>query len=68
MRHLRLVSVVMVLGGLLALAAAAVLGLGGVWALTGLLLAWAGIVKVVVVAIWQRTIAGEPEPTGPSRR
>jgi len=43
----------MVIGGVALLAAALLFDLGATWALGGLLLAWAGVVKVVVVALWR---------------
>lgn len=53
MRHIRLVSVLMTVVGL-ALAAASVAGwLSPTLLLVGLFLFWAGIVKVVVVALWR---------------
>ncbi len=57
MHHLRSVSVLMVVAGLALLAAAAALDLGPAWGLTGLLLAWAGAIKVLVVYLW-RGLAG----------
>ena len=59
MRHLSSVSILLVVAGLVVLAAAQLLGLSPTWALTGLLLAWAGIVKVVVVVLWR----GVADPT-----
>ncbi|MDP9471984.1 MAG: hypothetical protein M3Q71_15190, partial [Chloroflexota bacterium] len=53
MHHLRLVSIAMVLGGLLAVAASGLFALGPAWTLTGLLLAFAGAVKLIVVALWR---------------
>ncbi len=53
MHHLRLVSIAMIIGGLLAIVAAVVFTLGPAWTLTGLLLAFAGAVKVIVVALWR---------------
>ncbi len=61
MHHLRSVSVLMVVGGLALLAAAAALDLSPAWGLTGLLLAWAGAVKVLVVYLW-RGLAGADRP------
>lgn len=53
MRHIRLVSVLMTVVGL-TLAAASVAGwLSPTLLLVGLFLFWAGIVKVVVVALWR---------------
>lgn len=58
MRHLRSVSVLLVLAGLVLVAAAQNFPVGATWVLTGLLLAWAGIVKVVVVHLWRGLTAG----------
>lgn len=53
MRHIRLVSILMTVVGLV-LAAASVAGwLSPTLLLVGLFLFWAGIVKVVVVALWR---------------
>jgi membrane protein implicated in regulation of membrane protease activity len=51
--HLRNLSIAMVALGVLAVVAAAVGSLSPTWTLAGLLLALAGIVKVVVVALWR---------------
>ena len=61
MRHLRSFSVLMVVAGLALLGAAVVLDLSPAWGLTGLLLAWAGAVKVLVVYLW-RGLAGAERP------
>ena len=53
MRHLRSVSILLFVAGLALLVAAPLLDLAATWALTGLLLAWAGVVKVVVVRLWR---------------
>ena len=62
MRHLRSISVLMVLAGLALLGVAAALDLSPAWGLTGLLLAWAGGVKVLVVYLW-RGLAGVDRPS-----
>ena len=62
MRHLTSVSLLLVAAGLALLAGAGPLSLGPTWALTGLLLAWAGIVKVVVVYLWRGIAQGTPAP------
>jgi hypothetical protein len=51
-RHLRLMSYVLTAVGVALVVAAAVADLAAGVLLTGLLLAWAGIVKIAVVAIW----------------
>lgn len=53
MHHLRHVSIAMVLAGLLAIAGSIIFALGPAWTLTGLLLAFAGAVKLIVVALWR---------------
>lgn len=53
MRHLRSLSVVMTAAGLLILLLALLADLGPTWGLVGLLLAWAGLVKLVVVRLWR---------------
>ena len=52
-RHLRSVSVAMTAAGLVLLVTAGLFDVGATWALVGLLLAWAGVVKVVVVRLWR---------------
>ena len=52
-RHLRSLSVVFVLAGLVLLGASLMLGLNPTWTLAGLLLAWAGAVKVIVIYLWR---------------
>ena len=54
MKHLQLVSYAMTALGVLLAIAAGLLGLGAMWLLTGILLAWAGIVKIAVVLIWTK--------------
>ena len=53
MRHLRSVSLLITLAGILLVIATPLLPLDMTWLLVGLLLAWAGIVKLVVVALWR---------------
>ncbi|CAA9541657.1 MAG: hypothetical protein AVDCRST_MAG19-1570 [uncultured Thermomicrobiales bacterium] len=53
MRHLRSVSVLLFLAGLVLLLGSLLLSLSPTWTLIGLLLAWAGLVKVVVVRLWR---------------
>jgi hypothetical protein len=57
MRHLRLASFAITALGLLAIVLALVFDLGAAVLLGGILLTWAGIVKIVVVYIWTH-IAG----------
>jgi len=54
MKHLRLTSYAITALGILLTVVAALASLGAAWTLTGILLAWAGIVKIVVVLIWTR--------------
>jgi hypothetical protein len=56
-RHLRSVSLVISLAGLFLLLASLVFHLSPTWTLVGLLLAWAGIVKLVVVHLWHGVAA-----------
>ena len=58
MRHLRAVSVATTVLGLALVAVALILDLPATWILVGLLLAWAGVVKVVVVVLWRGFFAG----------
>ena len=57
MRHLHLASIAITALGLLAMILATLFDLGAAVLLAGLLLTWAGIVKIVVVYIWTH-IAG----------
>ena len=54
MRHLQLTSYAMTLLGVLLAVVASVADLGAAWVLAGVLLTWAGIVKIAVVLIWTR--------------
>lgn len=53
MRYLRWASYAITLAGIMLAVVASTAGLGAVWSLAGILLAWAGIMKVIVVAIWE---------------
>jgi xanthine/uracil permease len=55
LRYLWWVSAFMIVVGLMAVIAGAV-ALGPVALIAGVLLVWAGIVKVIVLRIWQKTI------------
>jgi hypothetical protein len=69
MRHLRSISVVLVLVGLTTMLGAAFLALGPTWLLSGLLLTWAGLVKVIVVALWRGVANPETAvPAGTDQR
>ncbi len=57
MYRLRLVSYALVVLGVVGMLVGEIAGAGPVWTLTGLLLAIAGAVKVVVVMLW-RVVAG----------
>ncbi len=61
MRHLRSVSLAISLSGLVLLVVSVIFHLSPTWTLVGLLLAWAGIVKVIVVHLWHSVAA--PDPT-----
>ena len=54
MHQLRRISWIMTLLGACITLAALLFRLDQVWMLIGLLLAWAGIVKIVVTVIWYR--------------
>jgi hypothetical protein len=54
MKHLQLASYAITVFGILLALVAAVADLGAAWLLAGILLAWAGIVKIVVVLIWTK--------------
>ena len=54
MRFLFLVSLSMTALGILLAVGAKVFGLGDVYLLGGILLAWAGLVKIGVVQLWTR--------------
>lgn len=53
MRYLRWTSYLITLAGIVLAVVAGAAGLGDAWLLTGILLTWAGIVKIIVVAIWE---------------
>ena len=57
MRHLRRLSWLMLAAGIVVTTAAITLSLNPVVTLTGLMLAWAGMVKIVVVLLWT-SVAG----------
>jgi hypothetical protein len=63
MRHLRYMWIIAaaVLGGGVALAAASALaGLGPIALVCGVLLVWSGVVKVIVLRIWQANLPQDP--------
>lgn len=64
-RHLHRLSLAITAAGILLAIIAGVLGLSATWMLTGVLLAWAGIIKVIVVAIWRHAGIGEPASPTP---
>lgn len=64
MRRLRSVSLLMVVLGVVLLTGSLLLGLGPGWTLGGVLLTWAGIVKVVVVHLWRGITPGGGLSTG----
>jgi hypothetical protein len=60
MRYLWIIAIFMIgLGSLLALGSAAA-GIGPIALVCGVLLVWSGIVKVIVLRVWQKTL---PAPT-----
>jgi len=54
MRFVRIATWTIMVSGLLLTAASLILTLGPVWLLAGIMLTWAGILKIVVVLIWDR--------------
>lgn len=54
MHHLQRISVAMAVVGVALVAIALIANLAALWTLTGLLLAWAGIVKIVITLVWSR--------------
>jgi len=56
MRHLHHVSLLLLVAGVLLVIAGVVLSLPPLWTLSGLLLAIAGGVKVVVVYLWRNVL------------
>lgn len=52
MKYIRILSWAMTFLGILLIAATPTLDLSPTWLLTGVLLTWAGIVKIIVVLIW----------------
>lgn len=68
MRSLFMLSIAITAAGLLLVVAAQVLSLGATWTLIGLMLAWAGIVKVVVTKLWHGVAGlGGPRQPGDDR-
>lgn len=65
MHQLRNVSIAMTLVGLALIALGMIFDLPTMWTLVGLLLAWAGIVKVVVVVLWKGIFAGNAVDRSP---
>lgn len=65
MRQLRNVSVAMTVLGIALVAIATIFDLPAMWTLVGLLLAWAGIVKVVVVVLWRGIFAANASDRSP---
>jgi hypothetical protein len=53
MHHLQRISLGMTLAGALLITIALLANLGAMWLLGGMLLVWAGIVKIVVTLIWR---------------
>jgi hypothetical protein len=60
-RYLWLTSSVMVVAGISLAAAAFIISLGPIALVCGLLLIWSGIVKIIVLRIWQNTLANRTE-------
>ena len=54
MRYVRVISLIMVILGFILLVGGTILRLDPLWTLAGLLMLWAGVVKVVVAALWRK--------------
>lgn len=54
MRYLRMASWAITILGLLLVVATELFKLEEVWLLAGIMLTWAGLVKIIVVLIWDR--------------
>lgn len=54
MKFIRLASWALTIIGILCIAGSQIFNLSLTWLLTGIFLAWAGMVKIVVVLIWSR--------------
>jgi hypothetical protein len=65
LRYLWFTSGIMIVAGVVLIVAARFLGLGPVSLVCGLLLVWSGIVKIIVLRIWQKTLAN---PSGTTQR
>lgn len=67
-RYVRLISIAMTLLGIAMVIASEALGAGGMWTLTGLLLTVAGVVKVIMVGLWNGVAGfGAAQPTRDER-
>jgi membrane protein implicated in regulation of membrane protease activity len=55
-RYLWMIAAAMVLVGLFLLGSSVVLGSGAIGGIAGTLLVWSGVVKVIVLKIWQATL------------
>jgi uncharacterized membrane protein HdeD (DUF308 family) len=64
-RYLWFTSGIMIVAGIVFVAAAPMVNLGPISLVCGLLLIWSGIVKIVVLRIWQKTLTN---PTGTSQQ
>ena len=67
MKHLHTASWGITCLGLLAIIAAAVFDLDTMWLMGGVLLTWAGIVKIIVVLIWTRVARIESDDHLPEK-
>ena len=56
MRYLWVIAVAMVIVGLSLLGISVILGSGPIGGIAGTLLLWSGVVKVIVLKIWQTTL------------
>ena len=68
MRHLWKTTFAMVGGGAALIAASLAGGLGPIPLVSGVLLLWSGIVKVIVLRIWHHTLTPAEPPEEPAPR
>lgn len=67
MKHLKLTSLLITVLGFAGAVIAGVFNLEPMWFLGGVMLAWAGIVKIVVVLIWTKLAKLGTEEHAPER-
>jgi threonine dehydrogenase-like Zn-dependent dehydrogenase len=55
-RYLWIIAAVMVIAGVALIGTGALLGAGPIGVIAGVLLLWSGVIKVIVLRIWQKTL------------